>query len=55
MRFAIDIPTFGDLADARVIGELAAAAETGGWDGFFIWDHIGLDFETEYKKAWGVD
>jgi alkanesulfonate monooxygenase SsuD/methylene tetrahydromethanopterin reductase-like flavin-dependent oxidoreductase (luciferase family) len=46
VRFAIDIPTFGDLADARVIGELAAASEAGGWDGFFIWDHIGLDFET---------
>jgi alkanesulfonate monooxygenase SsuD/methylene tetrahydromethanopterin reductase-like flavin-dependent oxidoreductase (luciferase family) len=28
------------LADARVVGDLAASAESAGWDGFFVWDHL---------------
>jgi|SRR6185312_1865443 alkanesulfonate monooxygenase SsuD/methylene tetrahydromethanopterin reductase-like flavin-dependent oxidoreductase (luciferase family) len=31
---------FGELADPRVVGHLAARAEERGWDGFFVWDHI---------------
>jgi alkanesulfonate monooxygenase SsuD/methylene tetrahydromethanopterin reductase-like flavin-dependent oxidoreductase (luciferase family) len=46
VRYAVDIHIFGDFADVRLIAELAAAAEAGGWDGFFIWDHIGLDEPT---------
>ncbi|HYK33770.1 MAG TPA: LLM class flavin-dependent oxidoreductase [Streptosporangiaceae bacterium] len=40
LRQAIDVPPFGELADPRVLAELAAAAEERGWDGFFVWDHI---------------
>jgi alkanesulfonate monooxygenase SsuD/methylene tetrahydromethanopterin reductase-like flavin-dependent oxidoreductase (luciferase family) len=40
MRFALDVPNLGDFADVRAIAEVAAAADAGGWDGFFIWDHI---------------
>jgi alkanesulfonate monooxygenase SsuD/methylene tetrahydromethanopterin reductase-like flavin-dependent oxidoreductase (luciferase family) len=40
VKRAIDIPPFGELADPRVLAELAAAAEERGWDGFFVWDHI---------------
>jgi alkanesulfonate monooxygenase SsuD/methylene tetrahydromethanopterin reductase-like flavin-dependent oxidoreductase (luciferase family) len=40
VKHAIDVPPFGELADPRVLAELAAAAEQRGWDGFFIWDHI---------------
>ena len=40
MRQAIDVGPFGELADPRVLAELAAAAEAAGWDGFFVWDHI---------------
>jgi alkanesulfonate monooxygenase SsuD/methylene tetrahydromethanopterin reductase-like flavin-dependent oxidoreductase (luciferase family) len=40
VRQAIDVPPFGELADPRVLAELAAAAEQCGWDGFFVWDHI---------------
>ena len=40
MKYAIDVPPFGELADARVLAELAAAAEDRGWDGFFVWDHV---------------
>src|SRR5687767_14807075 len=38
MKFGLDVPTTGDYADARVLAQLAAEAETAGWDGFFIWD-----------------
>ena len=37
MRFAIDIPNFGDFADPRVVADLAGRAEAaedrGGWGG----------------------
>ena len=40
MKRAIYIAPFGELADPRVLAELASAAEEHGWDGFFVWDHI---------------
>ena len=40
MRFSINIPNFGDFADARTVAKVAAAAEQAGWDGLFVWDHV---------------
>jgi alkanesulfonate monooxygenase SsuD/methylene tetrahydromethanopterin reductase-like flavin-dependent oxidoreductase (luciferase family) len=40
MRFAINVPNFGAFGDARTLVDLAREAESCGWDGFFIWDHI---------------
>jgi alkanesulfonate monooxygenase SsuD/methylene tetrahydromethanopterin reductase-like flavin-dependent oxidoreductase (luciferase family) len=40
VKHGIDIPPFDELADPRVLAELAADAEERGWDGFFLWDHI---------------
>ena len=40
MKRAVNIAPFGELADPRVLAELAATAEDRGWDGFFVWDHI---------------
>ena len=40
MKRAIDVAPFGELADPRVLAELAAAAEDRGWAGFFVWDHV---------------
>jgi alkanesulfonate monooxygenase SsuD/methylene tetrahydromethanopterin reductase-like flavin-dependent oxidoreductase (luciferase family) len=40
VKHAIDVAPFGELADPRVLAELAIAAEESGWDGFFVWDHI---------------
>ena len=40
MRYAFNLPNFGRFADVRVLAEIAAAVEAGGWDGFFIWDHL---------------
>jgi alkanesulfonate monooxygenase SsuD/methylene tetrahydromethanopterin reductase-like flavin-dependent oxidoreductase (luciferase family) len=59
MRFAVDIPnigTFGgqgsDFADPRFVAELAHEAEQAGWDGFFIWDHIGADWPVAIADPW---
>jgi alkanesulfonate monooxygenase SsuD/methylene tetrahydromethanopterin reductase-like flavin-dependent oxidoreductase (luciferase family) len=41
MQFAINTPNFGSFSDARIMAELAHEAEDAGWDGFFVWDHIG--------------
>jgi alkanesulfonate monooxygenase SsuD/methylene tetrahydromethanopterin reductase-like flavin-dependent oxidoreductase (luciferase family) len=39
-RRAIFVAPFDELADPRLLGDLAADAEAAGWDGFFLWDHI---------------
>ncbi|WP_344025888.1 LLM class flavin-dependent oxidoreductase [Streptomyces luteireticuli] len=40
MRFSVNIPNFGDFADARTVASLARTAEEAGWDGLFVWDHV---------------
>jgi alkanesulfonate monooxygenase SsuD/methylene tetrahydromethanopterin reductase-like flavin-dependent oxidoreductase (luciferase family) len=40
MKRGISIPNFGSYADVRETARLAARAEAGGFDGFFVWDHI---------------
>ncbi|WCB93205.1 F420-dependent glucose-6-phosphate dehydrogenase [Baekduia alba] len=39
-RRAIFVAPFDELADPRLLADLAAEAEAAGWDGFFLWDHI---------------
>ena len=46
-HYAIEVVPFGeDFGCARGAMEVAAAAESAGWDGLFIWDHMAF--------AWGV-
>ncbi|GAA2912294.1 hypothetical protein GCM10020221_04990 [Streptomyces thioluteus] len=40
MRFSVNIPNFGDFADARTVASLARTAEWAGWDGLFVRDHV---------------
>jgi alkanesulfonate monooxygenase SsuD/methylene tetrahydromethanopterin reductase-like flavin-dependent oxidoreductase (luciferase family) len=40
MRYSINLPNFGELADPRVVADLAKRAEDAGWDGLFVWDHV---------------
>lgn len=40
MRFAVNVPNFGDFADPRAVADLARRAEDAGWDGLFVWDHV---------------
>lgn len=48
MRYAINVPNFGDYADPHTFVRLAAEAEGAGWDGLFVWDHILVE------PDWGV-
>ena len=41
MKHALFLPIFDELADPRVVASIAADAEEAGWDGVFVWDHIG--------------
>jgi alkanesulfonate monooxygenase SsuD/methylene tetrahydromethanopterin reductase-like flavin-dependent oxidoreductase (luciferase family) len=40
MRRGLFLAPFDELAEPAMLVELAAAAETHGWDGVFLWDHI---------------
>jgi alkanesulfonate monooxygenase SsuD/methylene tetrahydromethanopterin reductase-like flavin-dependent oxidoreductase (luciferase family) len=34
------VAPFDELVDSRLLADLAGRAETAGWDGFFLWDHV---------------
>jgi alkanesulfonate monooxygenase SsuD/methylene tetrahydromethanopterin reductase-like flavin-dependent oxidoreductase (luciferase family) len=53
MRFSINIPNFGDFADARAVATVARAAEDAGWDGVFIWDHVVHDKRRRAGQPFG--
>jgi alkanesulfonate monooxygenase SsuD/methylene tetrahydromethanopterin reductase-like flavin-dependent oxidoreductase (luciferase family) len=36
----IFLAPFDEVVDPRVLADLAGSAESAGWDGFFLWDHI---------------
>ena len=51
MRFGVNMPNFGAFGDARALADLAREAEEHGWDGVFLWDHIGADWGAENTFA----
>ena len=53
MRFSVNVPNFGDFADARVLAQVAAAAEDAGWDGLFVWDHVVHDKLSRRGQPFG--
>lgn len=52
MRFALNVPNFGEYGDARILAGLAREAEECGWDGFFVWDHIAWSDAEDYADPW---
>jgi len=40
VKHGLFVAPFDECSDPRLLAELAAEAEAGGWDGFFLWDHI---------------
>jgi alkanesulfonate monooxygenase SsuD/methylene tetrahydromethanopterin reductase-like flavin-dependent oxidoreductase (luciferase family) len=40
VRQGISIPNFGPFGSARAVADISAAAESSGWDGVFVWDHV---------------
>lgn len=49
MRAGLFLPIFDELADARLLGDLAAEAEGHGWDGVFVWDHV--DYRSPVRSV----
>jgi hypothetical protein len=47
VRYAIDVAPLGPLAEPSAVAELAAAAETAGWDGISIWDSLGTSIGAD--------
>src|SRR5512134_3855134 len=52
MHFGLYVPLFGDYADARALASLARDAETAGWEGFFLWDHVFTDWPDRLVDPW---
>ena len=52
MNFALYMPPFGDFSDPRTLASLAQDAESAGWDGFFLWDHVALDWPGTVVDPW---
>lgn len=52
MRRGLFVPPFGELADPRLLAELASNAEDAGWDGFFLWDHMWRRTPIRVADAW---
>lgn len=40
MRFGLNVPNVGALAEPSAFLDLATTAEAAGWDGLFVWDHL---------------
>jgi alkanesulfonate monooxygenase SsuD/methylene tetrahydromethanopterin reductase-like flavin-dependent oxidoreductase (luciferase family) len=40
LKRGIFLPPFDELVEPRTLAELARSAESRGWDGFFLWDHV---------------
>lgn len=43
VQHALYVAPFGELSDPARMIDLAEAAEGGGWDGLFLWDHVHRD------------
>jgi alkanesulfonate monooxygenase SsuD/methylene tetrahydromethanopterin reductase-like flavin-dependent oxidoreductase (luciferase family) len=50
---SINVPNFGDFADARTVAKIAAAAEAAGWDALFVWDHVVHDKRRRQGQPFG--
>ncbi|MFN8475435.1 MAG: TIGR03619 family F420-dependent LLM class oxidoreductase [Anaerolineae bacterium] len=52
MRYAICVTNLGTYSDPGVVARLAEAAEAAGWEGLFIWDHLGFVWDAPACDPW---
>ena len=52
VRFGLSFPNFGLYAEPSTLVDLAKSAETAGWDGFFVWDHIVIADGMPVSDPW---
>jgi probable F420-dependent oxidoreductase len=54
VRFGICLANIGNYSDPRVGARVAEAAESAGWDGVFIWDHLAFVWDAPAADPWVV-
>lgn len=52
MRYALNLPPFGEFSDVSALAALAHEAEEAGWDGFFLWDHLQAEAGVPVADPW---
>lgn len=52
LRWGISSSLSGDLSDPATVARVAAEAEAGGWDGFFVWDHLWNRTGEPFADPW---
>ena len=52
MHHAIEVVNLGEYADPRAIVKLAQVAEVAGWEGLFVWDHLGFVWNAPAADPW---
>ncbi len=54
VQFGICLANVGTYSDPRASARVARAAETAGWDGVFVWDHLGFVWGPPAADPWVV-
>jgi alkanesulfonate monooxygenase SsuD/methylene tetrahydromethanopterin reductase-like flavin-dependent oxidoreductase (luciferase family) len=52
MRFGLSFPLASALSDLNLVVEVAKAAEASGWNGCFVWDHLGIGVPVPLADPW---
>jgi alkanesulfonate monooxygenase SsuD/methylene tetrahydromethanopterin reductase-like flavin-dependent oxidoreductase (luciferase family) len=52
VRYGLSVANIGTYADPRVTAELAQVAEASGWEGLFVWDHLGFVWGAPAADPW---
>jgi alkanesulfonate monooxygenase SsuD/methylene tetrahydromethanopterin reductase-like flavin-dependent oxidoreductase (luciferase family) len=52
VKFAVCLANFGAYSDPRQSLRVAEAAESAGWDGFFVWDHLAFVWGPPSADPW---
>jgi alkanesulfonate monooxygenase SsuD/methylene tetrahydromethanopterin reductase-like flavin-dependent oxidoreductase (luciferase family) len=52
VRRGLFLPPFGEAADPGFLASLSAEAETVGWDGVFLWDHLRFPGVDDILDPW---
>ena len=54
MHYGIVVSNMDAYSDPRKAVRLAQAAEVAGWEGFFVWDHLGFVWDAPSADPWVV-
>jgi alkanesulfonate monooxygenase SsuD/methylene tetrahydromethanopterin reductase-like flavin-dependent oxidoreductase (luciferase family) len=52
VKFAVCLTNFGTYADPTQSVRVAETAESAGWDGFFVWDHLAFVWGPASADPW---